>query len=287
MKICAIILDYRGASKTLACLQSLVSEGIDTVLVVDNSGNVQASEQLSDAIVRLKEQGIDYALNVLTPVENLGFGRGVNFALNDIAAQRCDAILLLNNDASMTSGSLAKMSDALSAGDADLIAPAIIDDHDIPQPMLWYQRFFGLLTDHALPGSFPYLSGCGLLFRRDLPVSGKLFDESFFMYGEDTLLGWKMARQKKTILRLNTAVVRHTGQDSTRPCTLFYEYHMARAHILLALKTWRSPLEIPLLLATKSMGLALRAMLRCFRYKSGIPLLAFFLAWLPISMRKS
>jgi N-acetylglucosaminyl-diphospho-decaprenol L-rhamnosyltransferase len=220
-------------------------------------------------------------------MENLGFGRGVNFAINDIATQRCDAILLLNNDASITTGAIARMSDALSAGDADLIAPAIIDDHDVLQPMMWYQRFFGLLTKHALPGSFPYPSGCCFLFRRDLPVSGKLFDESFFMYGEDTLLGWKMARQKKTTLRLETAVVRHTRQDSTRPRTLFYEYHMARAHILLSIKVWRSPLEIPVLLITKSIGLALRAILRCFRYKSGIPLLAFFLAWLPISMRKS
>jgi len=286
MKICAVILDYRGASKTKACLLSLVSEGIDTVLVVDNSANVQASEQLSDVLARLKAHGIDYTLHVLTPVENLGFARGVNFAINTAAAQSCDAILLLNNDASLTTGSVARMSEALSSRDADLIAPAIIDENDAVQAMMWYQRFFGLLTNRALPGSFPYLSGCCLLFRRDLPVSGSLFDESFFMYGEDTLLGWHMAARKKTMLRLDTALVRHTGQDPTSACTLFYEYHMARAHILLALKARRSLLEIPLLLIGKSMGLALRAMLRCYRYKSGIPILAFFLAWMPIPLRK-
>jgi hypothetical protein len=55
--------------------------------------------------------------------------------------------------------------------------------------------------------------------------------------------------------------------------------------VLLALKTARSPVEIPLLLAAKGAGLALRALRRCVRSGSAAPLLAFFLAWLPLEIR--
>jgi len=36
--VCAIILDYFGADKTVACLRSLLDQELDSVLVVDNSG---------------------------------------------------------------------------------------------------------------------------------------------------------------------------------------------------------------------------------------------------------
>jgi GT2 family glycosyltransferase len=286
MNICAVVLDHRGAHRTEACLLSLASEGLHTVLVVDNSADAKASEQLADSIARVISSKTNYALHVLKPGSNLGFAGGVNFALNHQAGQDCEAILLLNNDASIAPGSISKMSDALAAGLAALIAPTIMNDQGAIQPMMWYQRFFGLQTDHPLPGAFPYLSGCCILFRRSLHDSRKLFDEDFFMYGEDTLLGWEMARKRKPILQIADAVVRHTGQDPEQKCTLFYEYHMTRAHILLALKTRRTVLEIPVLLVAKSAALFVRALRRCIRYRSSIPLLAFALAWSPVNIRK-
>jgi len=287
MELCAIILDYRGAHKTEVCLQSLVSQGIDTVLVVDNSADALSSVRLAEVAARLSMQGTDFALHVLEPGKNLGFAGGVNYALTHAAGQHCNTILLLNNDASVAPGSILEMSHALAAGGASLVGPAIIDDDGASQPMLWYQRYFGIQSKRALPGSFPYLSGCCLLFQRELTIQGKLFDEKFFMYGEDALLGWRMTLEGKTVKLVESATVRHTGQSTLQKCTLFYEYHMARAHVLLAMKTFRNVAEIPLLLASKSCGLALRAARRCIRYKSAIPLWAFFLAWIPLNVRKT
>lgn len=287
MKICAIVLDYRSAARTEACLQSLLGQGLTAVLLVDNSADAQASRELDAAMRRLQAGGIDYALHIRRPQTNFGFARGVNFALKDDAARCCDAFLLLNNDATATSNMVPRLATSLVTGEADLVAPLIIDDVGNPQPILWYQRFFGLLTAHRLPSSFYYFSGCCLLFRRELLQSGKLFDEDFFMYGEDTLLGWQMIRDGKAMLCNKDAVVRHIGHGSSQQGKMFYEYHMARAHVLLALKTWRNPLEIPLLLFTKVLGLALRALQRSRNYRSATPLLAFFLAWLPLNIRAS
>ena len=286
MTICAVILDYRGAQKTEACLLSLIAQGIDTVLVVDNSEDQEASQQLADAAARVRQKDADYSLHIVTTGANLGFAGGVNFALGHEKARHCEAFLLLNNDATIYPGSVEQLDHALKKHAADLVSPAIIDDEGTPQPMMWYQRFFGLMTYKRLPGSYPYLCGCCLMFRRDLLVSEKLFDEDFFMYGEDTLLGWRLLREHKEFACIETATVRHTGQGKFAPSTLFYEYHMTRAHILLALKTRNNLLEIPVLLVGKCIGLIARGIRRSIRYRQSAPLLAFILAWRSFHIRK-
>jgi GT2 family glycosyltransferase len=107
------------------------------------------------------------------------------------------------------------------------------------------------------------------------------------MYGEDTLLGWQLMRRGAKQCVVDSAVIRHKGQDRTNTCNLFYEYQLARAHVLLSCKAYRHPFEIPVLLLSKSIGLLMRASLRSLRYRSGLPVLAFALAWFPIKIRKS
>lgn len=284
MKICAIVLNYRDAARTEACLRSLTGEGLDAALVVDNSADEHASDELA-AVMERQTGHVDCALRLLNPGSNLGFAHGVNLAIKDTAALHCDAFLLINNDAVALPGMLARLAAALADTCAAMIAPTVVDAAGKPQPMLWYQRFFGLLTERPLPGSFPYLSGCCLLVRREMLEEGRLFDEDFFMYGEDTLLGWRLACAGKKPLRLGDAFVRHDGVGSSRHGQLFYEYHMARAHVLLAMKTRRHPLEIPLLLASKCVGLSLRALWRSLRFGNTIPLKAFFMAWLALDIR--
>lgn len=284
MKICAIVINYRNAARTETCLRSLDGQGLDTVLVVDNSADERAANELA-AMIKRQTGRIDYTLRLLNPGSNLGFARGVNLALKEAAARQCDAFLLINNDAVALSGMIARLIAALADPDMVIVAPTVADASGKPQPMLWYQRFFGLLTTRRLPGSFPYLSGCCLLVRREMLEEGKLFDEDFFMYGEDTLLGWRLACAGKKTLCLSDAFVLHDGAGSSRRGQLFYEYHMARAHVLLAMKTWRHPLEIPIMLAGKCVGLSLRALWRSLRFGNVVPLKAFFMAWRALDVR--
>lgn len=278
MKICAIVLNYRDALRTKACLSSLVGQGLDTVLVVDNSADTVAACELAAMVEQLNEQ-VDYTLHQLDPGSNLGFSRGINLALRDAGALQCDAFLLINNDAVASQGMVAKLAAALATHKLLMVAPTVVDAEGLPQPMLWYQRFFGLLTKRQLPGSFPYLSGCCMLVSHQILKDGRLFDEDFFMYGEDTLLGWRLVRSGEGPLCLGDTFVRHYGAGSSRRGRIFYEYHTARAHILLARKTLLHPLELPLALTCKILGLSLRALWRSLRFGNIVPLRAFFLAW--------
>lgn len=278
MKICAVILNYRDAQRTEACLSSLSGQGLSAVMVVDNSADDRFADELAGMMERQKKH-VDYALRLLAPDSNLGFARGVNFALRNTNGLCCDAFLLVNNDAIAMPGMVSQLASALADGDTSMVAPTVLDSSGKPLPVLWYQRFFGVLTTHKLPGSFSYLSGCCLLVRSETPMGAGLLDEDFFMYGEDTLLGWHLARAGKIPLRLTSAYVRHAGCGSSQRGRLFYEYHMARAHILLAMKTWRHPAEIPFLLICKCAGLCARALWRSLRFGSFVPLRAFFMAW--------
>ena len=80
VKICAIILDYFGADKTEACLCSLTGQGLDTICVVDNSAAPEASANLRAAVDRLRASA-DFQIEILSPGQNLGFAKGVNWAL--------------------------------------------------------------------------------------------------------------------------------------------------------------------------------------------------------------
>lgn len=285
MKLCAIILDYRGAARTRACLETLIGQGIDLAIVVDNSEDVQASQALDLALAEFQRASPGYIVRTLRPARNLGFARGVNLALGDPGAAGCELFLLINNDAYAHPGMLASMARTLREQAADLVAPLVVDGAGTAQPQFRYQRHLGILSPRNMPFSFPYLSGCCLLFRRELLRDGKLFDEDFFMYGEDTLLGWELARAGKKLVIDRHACVSHAGRGSSRENKIFYEYHMARAHVLLAMKAFRTPLEIPLLLAGKFMALGCRAVLRSARSRSLVPLAAFVLAWFPLSIR--
>ncbi len=284
MKICAIVLNYRNAARTQNCLRSLIGQGLNRVLVVDNSGDDDAASELA-AMMERQRVHMDTALHLLDPKENLGFARGVNLALNNAGALHYDAFLIINNDAVAMSGMVTRLSIALFDSSAAMVAPVVIDAAGKLLPMFWYQRFFGLLTVNQWPGSFPYLSGCCLLVSHDMLVDGRLFDEDFFMYGEDTLLGWRLARAGGKPLLLADAFVRHEGAGSSRRGQLFYEYHLARAHILLARKTWRYPMEIPFMLICKCAVLSVRALWRSLSFWSVVPIKAFFMAWRELDIR--
>jgi hypothetical protein len=283
MKVCAIVLNYRNARLTQACLASLAGQGLDSVVVVDNSEDGEYAEELASALHPLRETGTDYVLHVLTPSRNLGFAQGVNFALATPQAKACDAFLLLNNDAAATPGMVARLADRMTPEMP--VSPAVVGADGKPQPRLWYHRYLGLLTQKRWPGSFSFPNGCCVMFGTRQLREGKLFDEDFFMYGEDILWGWQLARRGIAPCTVEAAVVRHEGGASSRKYDLFYEYHLARMHVLLAKKTVRHPLELPVLMAAKGAMLLTRALVRSLRSRSLVPAWAFVLAWKPCNVR--
>jgi GT2 family glycosyltransferase len=231
-------------------------------------------------------KGADYEIEILSAERNLGFAQGVNFVLSRARASGSthDYYLLLNNDAlagpRLVNGLIAEFR---KHPDAALVAPRIFSSESGRERGIWYHRYFGLLLSRPGRLRFHYFTGCCLLVRKELTSNSGLFDEAFFMYGEDAELGWRLNRQGRKMICATNVFVRHDLGPSAERTSLFYEYHMARGHLLLSLRTWLHPAEIPLMLSAKVVALAGRAALRSLRYRKLAPLAAFLLSWIPFS----
>jgi N-acetylglucosaminyl-diphospho-decaprenol L-rhamnosyltransferase len=282
-RVCAIILDYRAAGKTETCLKSLIGQGLATVYLVDNSASERASTDLLQAVDRLRP-AIDFNIVTLNAGENLGFAKGVNFALrHDLRSPSPhDYYLLLNNDAVAGPSVVQGLVKAIERGPRiALVSPRIVSNELGREYGIWYHRYLGLLLSNPGRLRFHYFTGCCLLFRNQLVDDKGLFDEAFFMYGEDAELAWRLTRQGKHMVCAEEVFVEHEYGPSVDRSSFFYEYHMARGHLLLSWKTFTHPAEIPFLILSKLIGLGGRALARCCRHRTSSPFVAFCLAWLP------
>ena len=258
-------------------MASLVGQ-VALALVVDNSGDEEETKRLAECMVMSHQGKQETHIEIISSGENLGFGRGVDYGIRRVM-ERGDfaGVLVINNDAVASVGMVEGMLKTLRAHGNNALVAAKIQGESATS-VLWYHRLFALVLRRPCPGAFPYLSGACLLVPMSLAKVG-LFDPDFFMYGEDVELSWRLS-QCGVPLIVADVNCDHVGSASARIGSLFYEYHVARGHILLARKLARNRLEWSLFLIGRAISLPLRATLRFFRHKSLIPWWALVMAWL-------
>ena len=288
MKTCAIILNYFGAHETERCLRSLVNQALDTIYIVDNSASGSETQNLTKLVEEFSKTFVHTKIRLLFNETNLGFPRAMNGALKyDVKEYGGhDFYILLNNDAEATPGMVQNLLDKMNRNpDISLIAPRILTSHG-EIGFFWYNKIFGSITLEERPCCFAFLSGSCLLFRRSLVDRELLFDEDFFMYGEDAFLSWRLHSKGLKIFSADGIHIIHEGTGSSSQGGLFYEYHVSRGHILMALKTWESLYELPLFIIGRLLYLSSRSIIRSVRYRTLIPIIAFFLCWFPLEIKK-
>ena len=261
-----ITLNFRDAARTMACVQSLLEGGVQEILVWDNSADSGASAE--DLARRLRGNP---SVHIETSPANLGFAAGVNAALAWVASQwGSPRALLINNDARLLPGGVAQLGAAMDGSPhATVVYPAINHGGRI-LGTVHYHRWLGLFSKRRWPGSFPFASGCCMLIN--LAQSGaKLFDEDFFMYGEDIELGWRLGGGVG-LVHVPEVLVDHEGSASSGMGTSFYEARMVAAHWILVRKLARNQWEAVGMYAARLIVLTARAALRSVRYRSLTPL---------------
>ena len=206
-----IIVAFRSRDEIGPCLASLPRDLAGRpveVIVVDNSPGDGAGD-----VVRHDFPWVRY----LAPGENLGFGRGNNLGYRNAAGE---CILFLNPDTVVNAAALAHGVRRLQAepgigllsvklvqadGTMDLACRRSI-------PTLWdgfcrasglaaafpRRRWFAGYNLTHLPAGGTYdvgaINGAFMLTRRDVLEKTGLFDEAFFMYGDDLDLCIRVAR---------------------------------------------------------------------------------------------
>jgi len=285
-RTCAIVINYHGAEKTEKCLRSLLGQAVDTVILVDNSVSSCEAQALEKLVGEIRTETPHPAIRLVVNDENLGFGRAVNRAIRQ-DMESCgghEFYMVINNDAEATPAMVERLVSKLEEDRGiSLISPLVISAHGSME-YLWYNKVFGSVTLDKIPLSFPVLSGCCLLFRKSLVEKAPLFDEDFFMYGEDVDLCWRLQKNGSGILCCRDIPVHHEGTGSSHHGGFFYEYHVARGHVLLAVKTGGGLQGILLFLMGRVLYLSSRALIRTLRYRTLAPLLALLTCWVPMKV---
>ena len=270
--IIGLTLNYRDATRTLRCINSLLKEGAVHVLVLDNSEDDGAS-----ATALSQSLNVNAKVSIEVSLTNLGFAAGVNRGIEWITVRFGQAwVLLLNNDAHLLSGAISPLAEALTEHTQSVIAYPDIDNAGSITGTVYYQRHTGLLSSRPLPGSFPHASGCCQLIAVERSET-TLFDEDFFMYGEDAELGARLGVARMT--HVPKTLVYHEGSQSSGLGSDFYETRMIAAHWLLAHKLARSHTDLALLVCARFFTLGARAFLRALRFRSSMPIRALSRGW--------
>ena len=242
-RIAAFTVNWNNAEDTIDCLNSLLSCEIPLdVYVVDNASK-------DNSLTRIKSNFSD--LNIIESDKNLGFSGGANLALREIISKGYNRILSINNDATLSLGTISKLSQILDRDDSiGMISPWIVypDTNEIWFAGGRYLSWIGMTMHEKKGKQLPsrrkdsavdsgYVCGCCVLYRSELLVDVGLFDENLFMYGEDLEHSLNSIRRGWRICTLPSVVIEHnasssTGSDNSKKFSIFRAYYYARNPIL-------------------------------------------------------
>lgn len=240
MKLLSIILNYKTADMTIRALETLLQEleGIPDsgVSVVDNDSQDGSVEKLERAI---RERGWSARVELIASPVNGGFGAGNNIALrrNLESKDPADYYFLLNSDAFPDPGSIAKLVRFLDDHPHAGIAGSFLHGPDgdphisafrFPTVLSELEAGLGLgvvsklLEDWIVPMPMPeqttkvdWLAGASMMIRRQVLEDIGLFDETFFLYYEETDLCRRAALRGYPTYYVRESSVTHIGSVST------------------------------------------------------------------------
>lgn len=192
-RVDVVVLNWNGWQDTVACLASLQRQDYSNfnLLVVDNGSTDGSVFQINKAMpsVELLQTGV-----------NLGFGGGCNVGIRHALAHGADYVWLINSDATVDPGALSALVRVAEKNPALASVGSVLYEADSEhQIQLWgggsVNRWLGRSRHQISPAALDFISGASILLCRAALEEVGLFDETnFFMYWEDTDLGFRLRR---------------------------------------------------------------------------------------------
>ncbi len=253
MKLSVIIVNYNVKYFLEQCLHSVrrAMTGIEgEIFVVDNNS--------VDGSVKMLEEKFPEVV-VIANKENQGFSKANNQA---IKISKGEYVLLLNPDTIVEDDTFQKVIDFMDTHeDAGGLGVKMIDGkgrflpeskRGLPTPAVAFYKIFGLarlfprskffgqyhLTylDKEKTHQVDVLSGAFMLLRRKALDKAGLLDETFFMYGEDIDLSYRLTKAGFKNYYYPEARIIHYKGESTRKTSVNYVFTFYNAMIIFARK---------------------------------------------------
>lgn len=192
-RVAVVVLNWNGWRDTLACIASLqkLSYSNFELIVVDN-GSTDGSQYHIEAHAP--------GIKVLQTGANLGFGGGCNVGIRKAIEQNADYVWLVNSDATVDANALTELVRLADSQPSVGAVGSVLYEADRPEQIqVWgggkVNLWIGLSRHQVSPASLDFVSGAALLLRREAVLQAGLFDDqTFFMYWEDSDLGFRLQR---------------------------------------------------------------------------------------------
>ena len=250
MKLSIIIVNYNTYLLTKQTIEAVFMQSINyeyEVILVDNASTDGSIEKLKEYFeTYIKEE----RLLVINNMVNLGFAKANNIGINVAKGQY---ILLLNSDTKVEDDCLRRCMQMMESDEiigvlgCKVILPNGKLDHackrGFPTPKVslyyflkWYKKdplkygqYDALHLDENEIGEVDSLMGAFMLMPRKVLDEVGLLDESFFMYGEDIDLCYRIKEAGyKVIYYPEAQVIHYKGGSSKRKRTkVIYDFHNA------------------------------------------------------------
>ncbi len=243
--IATIAIPTLAADDALAdCLAALSRQTLTDfeIIVVDNSAGEDTAKYCAPPRVRVISNG-----------ENFGFGFAINQA---IRASSSNYVIVLNDDTVPAPDFIENLIAAAEARyEIGMAAPKIIlagRDAIDSAGMLLAPDGSSKQRGHAEPASalasptevlFP--SGCACLYRRAMLDEIGLFDESFFLYCEDTELGLRARWAAWECVYVPSAKVEHRYSHSAGSASKRKAYYVERNRLYTVFKLFPLSMLLP------------------------------------------
>jgi GT2 family glycosyltransferase len=239
IKTSVIIITYNGRHYLQDCLGALCPEIDDAaeIIVIDNNSSDGSPQYIRDFYP---------AVRLVVNPENRGFAAANN---QGAALAAGDVLLFLNQDTRVYPGWLNALSAELARDDAVGLATSCLLLMDRPRCIhLCGQdlHYTGLVSgrgygqevqNFAAPAEVNAVSGGSFAIRRDLWQALGGFDETFFMYYEETDLSWRARLAGFRSVYVPGSRLLHDYQPASPGRSRLY--HTFRNRHILLLKNWR------------------------------------------------
>lgn len=197
------VVTHNSARHLESLIASLVSQDIDlshiALLVHDNASTDRTLAVLEELLEPHRDTFRD--ISIIAGEENLGFGKAHNAA---IAEGHGDLIFILNPDAELRHDTLRIL---LEQADKD---PEQVVAWETRQTPYEHPKIYDPLTQET-----SWVSGAGVMVRRDAFEAIDGFEPRIFLYGEDVDLSWRLREQGGILKYVPRAVlIHHTYQHA-------------------------------------------------------------------------
>jgi GT2 family glycosyltransferase len=240
-RVFTVVLNYQHAHDTIRCVESIRRSTYvrQNLLVVDNGSDAAVTDVLRSSLP---------ATRLIENEDNLGYAGGNNVGIQSALDAGADWVWILNADVTVEPEALERLVDlATRRPNAGILGSRIL--YGSPGPRrIWFDggildlngggtshRNDGILESTA-PANGPqetdYVTGAGMLVRREVFADIGLLPEEWFLYFEETEFNLLAARRGwELLIDPRSVLVHHKRSTGTLPAP-YYVYYYVRNRLI-------------------------------------------------------